>query len=121
MSIEPLSASQIEQLSARLQSQRDSLQQQLAEAGDQARPVTLDQQSIGRVSRVDAIQQQQVAVAGREQLTLTLRQVMSALARVQSGDYGYCSRCDEPIGFQRLNAQPQAPLCLRCQSASEQQ
>ena len=75
---------------------------------------------MGRVSRVDAIQQQQVAVAGREQLTLTLRQVMNALARIESGDYGYCSRCDEPIGFQRLNAQPQAPLCLRCQAASEQ-
>lgn len=120
MAEEPLSRPQIEELGARLLSERDSLQRQLAETGDQARPVALDQQSIGRVSRVDAIQQQQVAIAGRQQLTLTLRQVMAALARVESGDYGYCTRCDAPIGFQRLNAQPQAPLCLRCQSASEQ-
>ena len=109
MAEEPLSRPQIEELGARLLSERDSLQRQLAETGDQARPVALDQQSIGRVSRVDAIQQQQVAIAGRQQLTL-----------VESGDYGYCTRCDAPIGFQRLNAQPQAPLCLRCQSASEQ-
>ncbi len=120
MNEEPLSKEQVAELGARLRKQRDSLQQQLAESGDQAQPVTLDQQSIGRVSRVDAIQQQQVAVAGREQLSMTLRQVMTALARVESGDFGYCTRCDEPIGFQRLNARPQAPLCLRCQAASEQ-
>ena len=120
MAGEPLSAQQVESLGERLLSTRDSLQQQLADEGEQTQPVALDQQSIGRVSRVDAIQQQQVAVAGRQQLTLTLRQVMTALARIESGDYGYCTRCDEPSGFQRLNAQPQAPLCLRCQSASEQ-
>jgi len=118
--MEALTAQQQHDLEQRLLAQRSALQQQLADSDEQARPVTLDQQSIGRVSRVDAIQQQQVPVAGRVQVTQTLRQVMTALARIESGDYGYCGRCDEPIGFERLEAQPHVPLCLRCQAASEQ-
>jgi len=120
VSAQALTARQVDELTQRLRLQRDNLQQQITDGGEQAQPVTLDQQSIGRVSRVDAIQQQQVAVASRAQIKQTLRQVASALARIESGDYGFCSRCDESIGYERLNAQPQAPLCLRCQTASEQ-
>ena len=47
-------------------------------------------------------------------------QVVNALVqRIDSGEYGCCLQCEEPIAFARLQAQPFASLCLDCQSASE--
>ena len=43
-----------------------------------------------------------------------------ALARVESGDYGECVNCAEPIQEKRLNAVPWARYCLRCQDMKEQ-
>ncbi len=48
-----------------------------------------------------------------------LRKIHKALEKIDSGDYGYCLRCGEVIGFARLQAQPIASLCLKCQSESE--
>ena len=47
---------------------------------------------------MDAIQQQKMAEASRRQQTLRLGQVKVALAAVESGDYGTCRSCEEPIG-----------------------
>jgi DnaK suppressor protein len=115
-----LGRQQIEALRAGLESRRDELEKQLGMGGETTRPVPLDQQSVGRVSRVDAIQQQQMALAGREQAERLLRQVTLALKRIDDGVYGYCLQCGEPIARARLEAQPQASLCLDCQSAAEQ-
>ena len=43
-----------------------------------------------------------------------------ALARVESGEYGECVNCGEPIQEKRLNAVPWARYCLRCQDLKEQ-
>jgi len=45
--------------------------------------------------------------------------VMAALARVQSGDYGVCTDCGEDVGVQRLEAYPTAKRCIRCQTHYE--
>ena len=81
--------------------------------------MTLDQQSVGRVSRIDAIQQQQMAIANRAQATQELGRVERALARIDDGDYGSCLECGEAIAVARLQAQPWASLCIDCQSARE--
>jgi len=114
-----LGPDQIETLRKQLEAERATLESQLHLGSDSARPVELDQQSVGRVSRVDAIQQQQMARAGRAQAEQLLRQVGQALQRIDSGDYGDCVNCGEPIGFARLQARPFARLCIKCQSAAE--
>ncbi len=48
-----------------------------------------------------------------------LAEVRDALARLDAGTYGFCSRCGDPIGEPRLAALPTAKLCLACQSAAE--
>ena len=93
----------------------------MEDADAATKPVTLDQQSVGRVSRIDAIQQQQMAIAGHEQASKQLKQVELALHRVEAGKYSFCLACGEPVRFARLQAQPFAELCLECQSASENQ
>lgn len=49
----------------------------------------------------------------------TTRAVETALDQFQSGDYGFCSSCGEPINPKRLHAIPWATLCVRCQSSLE--
>ncbi len=118
--MDELTQEQLEELTQNLQSLRDTLQQQLAQSSESAQAVTLDQQAFGRVSRIDAIQQQSMAKAGKAQCEQQLRQVFRALADVDSGDYGFCRSCDNPIGYKRLKIRPETPLCLICQTKAEQ-
>lgn len=74
---------------------------------------------IGRLSRMDAIQQQHMAQAGVSALERRVHQITAALAATASGSYGYCRKCEEPIGFRRLKARPETPFCLQCQADSE--
>jgi DnaK suppressor protein len=121
-----LDPEQIERLRSALETHRDELEALLKNGAGAAEPVTLDQQSVGRVSRIDAIQQQQIARAqqqiaraGQQQAAQTLGRVDLALKRIAGGEYGYCLQCGEPVGYARLGAQPFATLCLDCQEASE--
>ncbi|MDH3219939.1 MAG: TraR/DksA family transcriptional regulator [Gammaproteobacteria bacterium] len=115
-----LTGQQIDSLQALLEAKRSELEAQLATGEAAARPVELDQQSVGRVSRIDAIQQQQMAIANRQQALILIKRIESGLLRIVNNEYGYCLLCGEPIAFARLQVQPFASLCLECQSASEQ-
>jgi DnaK suppressor protein len=48
-----------------------------------------------------------------------LRRVRYALAKIAEGSYGDCEECGNPIGFSRLQARPEAPLCIACQTRAE--
>ena len=114
-----LKPQQLNLLQNSLKEKRQALEAQLKSSDPDTKPVTLDQQSVGRVSRIDAIQQQQMALANQQQSTQLLKRIELALKRIDSGEYGCCLQCEEPITFARLQAQPFADLCLDCQSASE--
>ena len=83
-----------------------------------AKPVDLDQ-PIGRVSRVDALQQQSMVQATRAATRRRIELVEAALRRHEAGGYGECLSCGEPVGFARLKARPETPFCLGCQSRRE--
>ena len=116
--MEPLSDEKIEMLRQALLRRRDEIATGLATAADAARPVDLGE-PIGRVSRIDAIQQQQMARASHEALLLRRQQIDAALGAIEGGRYGECRRCEEPVGFARLQATPEAPFCLDCQAEIE--
>ncbi len=99
--------------------QRDSLlsAQQLAQ--DSTGIVELDQSSVGRVSRVDALQSQSMALEGSRLRQQQLRKISTALALIDSGDYGYCESCDQAIDVRRLEIDPAATLCVPCASRRE--
>ena len=115
-----LTEAQLAEFVTSLETLQENLQQQLLSSAAQAQPVTLDQQAVGRVSRIDAIQQQHIAIASRQQTKILMIQVQAALARIDAGDYGYCQECGELVGLLRLKAQPYARWCLQCQTRSEQ-
>ncbi len=94
------------------------LEKELAESSDRTDTVDLDQ-PIGRISRVDALQQQKMAQAQRQRLRGRMSLVRVMLKVADEGDYGDCRRCSEAIGYERLKAQPEAPLCLACAKSAE--
>jgi len=95
------------------------LQGSLAKSVDSARPVELDQPAMGRVSRIDAIQQQKMLEANRSAQQSRLALIRSALLRLRDGEYGDCLGCGEGIGFARLKARPESVFCIECQSTRE--
>jgi DnaK suppressor protein len=96
--------------------------QALQATGDEAsKTVALDQSSVGRLSRMDALQGQAMSQERGRRRTLELQRIAAALKRIEAGDYGYCVRCDEEIAIPRLELDPAAPLCIQCASQDEVQ
>lgn len=116
--MEELTDEQVEELAEKLRGLRTEVERSLEGSAEAAKIVSLDQ-PIGRISRMDAIQQQKMAEASRRQQTLRLSHTAVALAAVESGDYGLCRSCEEPIGYRRLSARPESLFCLRCQGGRE--
>ena len=113
-----LTEQDIGRIAAALQRIRAELVESLEASTDSARTVELDQ-PIGRLSRMDAIQQQKMARANRRSQELRLGLVAAALAAIERGEYGLCRACEEPIAVARLMAKPETPLCLACQRRAE--
>lgn len=86
-----------------------------------AATVVLDQTSVGRVSRVDALQAQAMSVAAQERRLASLQKIEEALQRVDEGEYGYCLNCGEAIAFQRLEIDLATQFCVKCASQLEKQ
>jgi len=78
--------------------------------------VMLDQQAVGRLSRMDALQQQAMAEAQERQRQRDLLRIEMAERRIKDGDYGYCIDCDCEIPDGRLAIDPMAERCVRCAS-----
>lgn len=109
----------IEALRARLIELRAELQG-LAETGaDAAQVVELDQAKVGRLSRMDAMQAQEMAKASGQRREQMLKRIGAALARIDSDDFGFCRGCEEPIPVKRLEFDPTATRCVDCATAAE--
>ncbi len=81
--------------------------------------VVLDQTSVGRLSRMDAMQQQAMAQAASRLADLERQRIQSALSRLRSGEYGYCVSCGEEIFEKRLQNDPSVPTCIACAREAE--
>jgi len=114
--MDDLTEQQTDELRQRLEALRTELQAMLHSTREGTRPVALDE-PIGRLTRMDAMQQQSMSKATRQQTDLRLRQVEQALGLAERGEYGLCRRCEDPIGYPRLSARPESPYCLDCQDA----
>ena len=114
-----LSPQQLKKQKAALLALKKEITSSLASAQDSARPVDLDE-PIGRLSRMDAIQRQQIAQATLRNQEQRLNLVQAALNTLKDGEYGVCRRCDMPIDLGRLKARPETSLCIECAEELEQ-
>jgi len=83
---------------------------------DAAQTVELDQTTIGRVSRMDALQGQAIAKESQQRRTIQLQRIEASLQRIEKGIFGLCLRCGEEINVKRLAFDPTTPLCIDCVS-----
>ena len=80
------------------------------------KPVVLDQASVGRISRMDAMQMQAMAKASERKREITIKRIETALQRLAEGEYGFCEICGDEIAPRRLEVDPAASICINCAS-----
>ncbi len=81
---------------------------------DSRAPVELDQTTQGRLSRQDALIQQEMAKETDRRRQIDGQRIAAALKRMESDDYGYCVTCDEEISEARLKLDPSLATCIDC-------
>ncbi len=99
---------------SRLMDLRKALIAQDHIAQDSQKTVALDQQSVGRLSRMDALQQQAMAKATQTRRSQQSLRIDAAFARMKDGEYGYCTNCGDNIPLKRLELDPTVPTCITC-------
>ena len=101
------------QLTQNIQSRIDELEVSLSKENEEAKPVAPDV-AIGRLSRMDSMQGQQMALELQRRQKAEQIHLREALKRVDTPSFGICPLCRQEIAFARLEAIPDASLCVSC-------
>ena len=97
-----------------LEAERAEISQLSASTGADRAPVSLDQQSVGRLSRMDALQGQAMAQASERRRQQRVVMIKAALDRMEQDEYGFCQTCGDEISDGRLKADPTVTRCVDC-------
>jgi DnaK suppressor protein len=111
-----LTPAQVDELTRVLEGDLTKLERSMRVTDEAMRPIELDQSAVGRLSRMDSLQNQGLTrnLQEREQVKLAL--VVGALRRIEASTYGRCSECGVGVPFERLMVFPEAPTCAGCAS-----
>ena len=102
-----------------LEQRAAELDRLLEDAESRSQSVELDQSKVGRLSRMDALQQQAMNDAIRSRAQHERVRLQLALKRWHEGEYGWCNQCGELIASGRLEFDPATLLCITCASRAE--
>ncbi|MGM0570004.1 TraR/DksA family transcriptional regulator [Marinobacter sp.] len=105
---------ELERFRKLLEELREDLLSTSAVRDETSSTVHLDQQSVGRLSRMDALQSQALAKAGKERANRQLLMIETALKRIENDEFGECMECGEPINPKRLEIDPTTLYCIDC-------
>ena len=106
--------SELEQITEKLQGLESELRELEETSRTSSQPVELDQASVGRLSRMDAMQVQAMAAETERRRALDLKCIDAALQRMAEDEYGYCTGCGDEIPVARLELDPAAAQCVDC-------
>ena len=98
----------------RLDAELAALRAASADTSGDRRPVELDQSSVGRLSRMDAMQHQAMASAQEARRTGRRSILEAALVRLEGDEFGFCKACGDFIGWKRLDLDPTLRRCIGC-------
>ena len=112
--VQPLAAEARDEIRDQLLRSLSKLERSMKANGAAARPRDLEQDTVGRLSRVEALQSQGLTntLAAREQVQL--EQIVAALRRLEEGTFGACNGCGESIPMDRLLIYPETMACAKC-------
>ena len=114
-----MTPNQLEHFRTLLTTRRQHLLAHNEAAREDTRPLALDQGAVGRLSRVDALQGQAMAVETQRRRDRELQRIEAALTRLDEGEYGLCLECEEEIPLRRLEVDPAALFCIDCATRRE--
>ena len=104
--------SEIETIKRRLDDQISELLRRVEITKEDRKPVALDQSQVGRLSRMDAMQVQEMALEQERRREIEIKRIKAALIRISEGEYGFCLKCGENISPKRLEFDPSTPMCV---------
>jgi DnaK suppressor protein len=110
-----LSPDQLGDFRAEIERQITKLEKSMAVSDEATATVQLDQAVVGRLSRMDSLQNQSMAENLAERERARHAQLRAALERIEAGTYGVCEDCDGPIAPGRLFVFPETVTCGGCQ------
>ena len=97
-----------------LLAERSRLADEDATSAEGRGTVMLDQQAVGRLSRMDAMQRQAMAQATMRRRATRRSKIDAALRRIDEGEFGFCQKCGDDIAQARLDLDPTALTCVVC-------
>ena len=109
-----LTTAQQNELTGELERQLQRLEQSMRVSEEASRTVELDQTAVGRLSRMDSLQNQSMTKNLQERERVKLALLQGALRRLADGTYGICTECSGTIPFERLMIFPETPTCQAC-------
>ena len=109
-----LKDAKLESYRTRLIAEREALSAENDATSEDRATVVLDQQSVGRLSRMDALQRQAMAQARARRRAGREARIKAALERLEDGEFGFCLDCGDEIARERLDLDPTFPNCLSC-------
>ncbi|MCA1743412.1 MAG: TraR/DksA C4-type zinc finger protein [Desulfovibrionales bacterium] len=103
-----------EQIKEQISKQLQDLTEEIKDMEERSQTVNLDE-PIGRLSRMDSITNQGIALSSLNKAKIRLTRLEMALKRIDEDDeFGYCENCGEDIAIKRLMALPESTLCIHC-------
>lgn len=109
-----LTKAQLDELRTELQRELERLERSMKGMEAASKPVRLDQASVGRLSRMNELQNQHMSAGLHEREETRHLAIVEALAKIEKGTYGHCSKCGSDIAFGRLLVFPEARTCAAC-------
>lgn len=109
-----LTHEQLAELRSELERQLTRLQKSMAVSEEATATVELDQTAVGRLSRMDSLQNQSMAENLAERERARYARLREALERIEAGTYGVCGACGAEIDPGRLFVFPETPRCVSC-------
>ena len=109
-----MNADKLKHAEERLHALRADLLLQKEQTAEDKAPVELDQVRLGRLSRMDAMQQQAMALELDRRRDVQLKRIEGAFLRLEKGTYGECARCNERIDEKRMDNDPTVFFCIAC-------
>lgn len=110
-----LSAEELIELEIRASEEIARLRAELDDESARADAAAIEpDKAIGRLSRLDAMQMQEVAKDARRRREARITALRCAVERMDAGSYGQCDACGGWIAYPRLEAQPESTLCASC-------
>ena len=107
-----LASNRLSELRTHILAERD-------DTADDSTPVELDQARVGRLSRMDDMQQQAMAVEQKRRREIRLKRIEGAFLRIDKGTYGACVKCGQTIPPERMDFDPTVFFCTECATAAE--